>query len=229
MAARFTIMGEPLSTRTNQEWVEHLSSDGPEQDQAIQDLRTRLQRSLYHYLRTDRSDLRDRNNDQIEQMAQDFAQDAILKVLDNLHTFRGESKFTTWATKITTRVAISELRRARYKDYSLEHITIGGETLPDITSLSISPSTGPSPERYTEQQDILRKIDRAIDGVLTERQRTALIAATIDGVPIEEIAARMNTNRNALYKLIHDARVKLKKHLENEGISMDYVMKAFER
>lgn len=218
-----------MSTRTNEEWLAHLKSEGPDQAQAIEDLRTRLERSLYHYLRTDRSDLSDRTTEAIQQMAQDFAQDALLKILDNIDTFRGESKFTTWATKITTRVAISELRRARYRDYSLEHITIGGETLPDITSLSISPDTGPSPERFTEQQDILAKLDAAIDDVLTDRQRTALVAATIDGVSIEEIARRMDTNRNALYKLIHDARVKLKKHLENEGLSIDYVMKAFER
>lgn len=218
-----------LSTRTNEEWLAHLRSEGSEQDNAIQDLRTRLERSLYHYLRNDRSDLTGRTNEAIQQMAQDFAQDALLKILDNIDSFRGESKFTTWATKITTRVAISELRRSRYKDYSLEHITIEGETLPDITSLSISPDTGPNPERHTEQVDILEKIDKAIDEVLTERQRTALVAATIDGVPIEEIAQRMGTNRNALYKLIHDARVKLKKHLETEGLSMEYVMKAFER
>jgi len=217
-----------LTTRTNEEWIAELTSEGEVRAQALDDLRTRLERGLFHYLRTDRSDLSDRTSEEIEQMAQDFVQDALLKILDNIDTFRGESKFTTWASKITSRVAISELRRARYKDYSLDHLTIGGETMPDITSLSISPDTGPAPEKYTEQQDVAKTIQAALDNVLTDRQRTALVAVAIDGVPIEEVAHRMDTNRNALYKLVHDARVKLKKHLEGEGLSLDYILDVFE-
>ena len=217
-----------MTTRTNEEWMSELTAEGEIRAQALNDLRTRLERGLFHYLRTDRSDLSDRTSEEIEQMAQDFVQDALLKILDNINTFRGESKFTTWASKITSRVAISELRRARYKDYSLDHLTIGGETMPEITSLSISPDAGPAPEKYTEQQDVTKTIQDALENVLTERQRTALVAVAIDGVPIEEIARRMDTNRNALYKLVHDARVKLKKHLEAEGLSLEYILDVFE-
>ncbi|NDJ51795.1 MAG: RNA polymerase sigma factor [Chloroflexi bacterium] len=221
-------MSERTVERTNDDWLADLQGDELQRADAVEDLRQRLERGVYFYLSRERSDLSDRGEEALTQMAQDFVQDALLKILDNLDTFRGESRFTTWASKIATRVAISELRRMRYKDYSLEYLTAEGETMPDITSLSIAPPSGPQPERYTERQDVMQIVGMAIENALTERQRTALSAYVFDGVPIEEIAARMDTNRNALYKLLHDARLKLKNHLEEQGLSMDYVMTLFE-
>ena len=216
-----------MSERTNEEWVADLRTEGPPRKDAIEALLARLERGVYYYLSQERSDLSDRSTEQLHQMAQDFAQDALLKVLDNLDSFRGESQFTTWASKIAMRVAISELRRARFKDYSLDYLTVGGELMPSITSLAISPDSAPPPERYTEQQDVLAIVDEAIESALTERQRIALTAYAIDGVPLEEIALRMNTNRNALYKLLHDARLKLKYYMESHGLSLDYILDLF--
>jgi RNA polymerase sigma-70 factor (ECF subfamily) len=213
--------------RTNEEWLADLQAEGPQRTNAIEDLRARLERGLFYYLSGERSDLSDRSGDDIRQMAQDFAQDAMLKILEGLHTFRGESMFTTWATKIATRAAISELRRARYKDYSLDHLTVEGEVMPGITSLAISPDEAPAPERYTERQGVLETILSAIEDVLTERQRMALIAVAVEGVPMEEVARLMDTNRNALYKLLHDARLKLKQHMEAQGLSLDYILELF--
>lgn len=213
--------------RTNEEWLADLQAEGPQRTNAIEDLRARLERGLFYYLSGDRSDLSDRSGDDIRQMAQDFAQDAMLKILEGMHTFRGESMFTTWATKIATRVAISELRRARYKDYSLDHLTVEGEVMPGITSLAISPDEAPAPERYTERQGVLETILSALEDVLTERQRMALIAVAVEGVPMEEVARLMDTNRNALYKLLHDARLKLKRHMEAQGLSLDYILELF--
>ena len=217
-----------MTNRTNEEWLADLSSTGQTRSQALEDLRKRLERGLFFYLSQERSDLSERSNEELEQIAQDFAQDALLKVLNNLESFRSESMFTTWATKIAARVAISELRRARWKDYSLENLTSDGEVMPTATSLDISPADAPQPEDHTERQEILDLLDDAINTVLTERQRTALLAHAIDGLPVEEIARHMNTNRNALYKLIHDARLKLKRHLEQQGISLDYLAELFE-
>jgi len=216
-----------MSERTNEEWVADLQTEGPPRKDAIEALLTRLERGVYYYLSQERSDLSDRSTEQLHQMAEDFAQDGLLKVLDNLDSFRGESQFTTWASKIAMRVAISELRRARFKDYSLDYLTVGGELMPSITSLAISPDSVPPPERYTEQQDVLAIVDEAIESALTERQRIALTAYAIDGVPLEEIALRMNTNRNALYKLLHDARLKLKHYMESHGLSLDYILDLF--
>lgn len=217
-----------MTERTNDQWLEDLSTEGPRRSDALTDLGARLERGVFYYLSGDRSDLRDRTIDDLKTMAQDFVQDALLKVLDNLDTFRGESQFITWATKIATRVAISELRRARYRDYSLDHLTVEGEVMPSITALAIAPEETPNPETFAERQDVLDRIDRAIEDALTERQRAALIAITIDGVPIDIVAERLDTNRNALYKLLHDARVKLKRHLEEQGLALDYLLDLFE-
>lgn len=218
-----------MTDRTNEEWLADLRGDDATRADALEDLRERLRRGLYFYLSRERSDLSDRPPDDIQQMAEDFAQDALLKVLDNLDTFRGESRFTTWAAKIAVRVAISELRRVRWKDYSLETLTAEGEYMPRITSMPASPSQPPNPESFTERDDVMQIIEKAIAEALTERQRTALVAATIEGVPLEELARMMDTNTNALYKLIHDARLKLRRHLESTGVTLDYVMDLFEQ
>jgi RNA polymerase sigma-70 factor, ECF subfamily len=206
--------------RSNEQWIADLQPGSPNRPEAIEDLRARLDRGLLYYLSHERSDLTDYSSDDLRQMSQDFAQDALIKTLDNLASFRGESQFTTWAAKIAARVAISELRRARWKDYSLDTLS--------AASSELTSSPQPQPESYTERQDVLNLVDAAIATVLTERQRMALMAHAIDGVPIEEIANRMGTNRNALYKLIHDARLKLKKHLEDQGVTMDDLAGLFE-
>lgn len=217
-----------MTERTNDQWLEDLRSDGTARAAALGDLQARLERGLLFYLSHDRSDLSDRTTEELQQMAQDFAQDALLKVLDNLDSFRGESQFITWASKIAARVAISELRRARYRDFSLEYLTADGDMMPSITSLAITPDEGPAPEHATERKDVLNQIDDALTHALTERQRQALLAVALEGVPIEDLAERMNTNRNALYKLLHDARLKLKNYMENRGLTLDYIIDLFE-
>jgi len=214
--------------RSNEQWVADLQPESPERAAAIEDLRVRLERGLLYYLGHERSDLTDYSSDDLRQMAEDFSQDALLKTLDNIGSFRGESQFTTWAAKIAARVAISELRRSRWKDYSLDDLSADGETMPAASVADLTSTPQPQPESYTERQDVLNLVDDAINEVLTERQRAALIAHAIDGVPIEEIARRMGTNRNALYKLIHDARLKLKKRLEDQGVTMSDLADLFE-
>ena len=216
-----------MTERTNEQWLADLRAEGERRSSALEALRARLERGMFYFLRNDRSDLLARSSDDLHHKAQDFVQDALLKVLENLDTFRGESQFTTWAAKITTRLAISELRRIRYRDYSLEGITVDGEIQPAVTPLAISPAESLSPERHVERDSVVALVQNALENVLTERQRTALVALAIEGMPVEEIAHRMGTNRNALYKLVHDARMKLKTHLQNEGIALDYVLGLF--
>ncbi len=214
-----------MTGRTNEQWIAALRGQGDAaQTDALEELRKRLQRSIYFYLSQDRSDLRGLAAQELAQMAEDLAQDATLRVMDNLDNFRGESRFTTWANKIAVRLAISDLRRARYKDFSLDELTADGELLPSATRLSSPP---PSPEKETERDDVLEKIELALQESLTERQYQALVAVALKGIPMDVLAERMGTNRNALYKLIHDARRKLKTHLENQGISTDYMMNLF--
>ncbi len=217
----------PAGERTNEQWLADLRAEGPQRTAALEDLRQRLERGLFFYLRNERSDLNALPSEEIGHLVQDLTQEALIKVLDRLDTFRGESRFTTWAAKVAARVAISELRRARYKDYSLDHLSAGGEMMPGISVLAAASQGTPSPEHQAERQEVLRIIEEAFVHALTERQRLALIAYAFDGVPIEEIARRLNTNRNALYKLLHDARLKLKRYVASRGLSLEYILGLF--
>ncbi len=216
-----------MAERTNAQWIHDLTAENSTREKAIEDLRTRLKRGIYYYLSRERSDLSDLAPDEVQRMADDFAQDATLRVLASLDSFRGDSQFTTWATKVAVRVAISEMRRARYKDFSLDALTAEGDLLATATP-SINSTPPDRPETAMEKGDVLEKINRAFDEALTPRQRAALEAIILDGIPMDVVADQMGTNRNALYKLVHDARRKLRTYLESQGLSLDYIMELFE-
>lgn len=214
------------TTRTNEQWLADLTGPPDVQAQALQDLRERLQRGIYFYLSRERSDLVQLPTQELMQMAEDLAQDATLRVIENLSSFRGDSRFTTWATKIAVRVAISDLRRARYKDYRLDDLTADDELLPAAALTNNHPL--PNPENAAERADVMEKIDLALKEALTERQYQALEAVALRGVPLEIVAEQMGTNRNALYKLVHDARRKLRSYMESQGLAINYLIDLFE-
>jgi RNA polymerase sigma-70 factor (ECF subfamily) len=200
--------------RTNEEWLSALQ--GPGRDEALADLRTILVRGLGYAL-SNRSDVDD-------QILEDFAQDALLKILKALATFRGEARFTTWAQKIAVNVAFTELRRRRWQDTPLDKV-IEGQSMDFVPDMMIDQSAGP--DQQAVQRIFLETLQRLIGTELTDRQRQAMVAVRIHGMPLEEVARRMGTNRNALYKLLHDARQRLKRKMEEEGLSAQDVLAAF--
>src|SRR3712207_241404 len=153
----------------------------------------------------------------------DFAQEALIKITSNLDSFRGESRFTTWAQKIATNVALTELKRRRWRDVSLQDLFAQREAAdrwPADNQLT--------PEQLAFQNTVLEELHRMIDEELTDRQREAVVAVLLEGMPISEVARRMGTNQNALYKLLHDARRKLRRQMEAAGLSPQEVLAAFE-
>lgn len=207
-----------MTTRSNAKWIEALSK--PASPQAIEDLRQILLRGL-------RAALANKVDDDLEALTEDFAQDALLKILASLDSFRGESRFTTWAQKIAINVAFSELRRRRWKDISLQSVieTVDGEEY--TPALLTDP--GESPERQTSQQDIMQIVEDLVFEELTERQRTAMLAMLNSDIPLAEVAEQLDTNTNALYKMLHDARQRLKQRLlDRTGLSAQDVMQLFE-
>jgi len=209
--------------RTNEEWIADLKSEGDQKEAALADLRaviaSGLPYALSNYLSSD--------NTQFQSLAQEVTQDTMLRVLDHLDTFEGRSRFTTWVHKIAVRIALTELRRRRWRDFSLDSLIEENEEGVSFPSLMIDPS--PNPDTLTQQSDMMMRIGRLINEELTEKQRQAMVATAIEGVPLEEVARRMDMNRNALYKLLHDARLRLKKRLANEGLTVDDVWAAFDR
>ena len=205
-----------MAERTNQEWLAELR--GPGRDQALADLRSRLVRGL-RYAMADRPNV-------TEADIEDLVQDALVRILDGLDSFRGESRFTTWAQKIAVRVAFTELRRRRWKDVSLQDLISQYDDV-DLTPTVLTDPAA-SPEQQATRQMMLEMVHRLIAEELTERQRQAMTAVMMGGMSLEEVARRMGTNRNALYKLLHDARRKLQKRMIAEGLSAQDVLAAFE-
>lgn len=207
-----------MNQRTNQQWLNDLR--GSQQDQALTDLRAILKRGL-HFALINRVP-----ENKLEALVDDFAQDALLKILDNIDTFRGESRFTTWAQKIAVRVAFTELRRQRWKDISIQDL-LPQDTQGDFTPAVLADPTQ-GPEGQAVKNSMIEITQRLIMEELTDRQRQAMLAIIGGGMPMDEVARRMNTNRNALYKLMHDARQRLKDRLAAEGLTPEEVLAAFD-
>ncbi len=207
-----------MNQRSNNEWLEALRE--PISDEALNDLREILLRGL-------RAALAHRVNADLNAITEDFAQEALLKILDGLDSFRGESRFTTWAQKIAINVAFTELRRRRWKDISLQDIVETDEGEEYTPAILTDPDA--APELTVTQRNVMEIVMGLIQEELTERQRTAMLAVLQGDMPLAEVAQRLGTNRNALYKLIHDARQRLQKRLlETSGLRHEEVLALFE-
>lgn len=207
-----------MSTRSNQEWLEALQE--PVSQEALADLREILLHGL-------QAGLANRVDGDLEALTEDFAQDAILKILASLDTFRGESRFTTWAQKIAIHVAFSELRRRRWKDVPLQSLIETAEGEEYTPALLTDPNA--SPEQQATRLDVMNIVEDLVLEELTDRQRDAMLAILRSNVPLREVARKLNTNPNALYKLLHDARKRLQQRLEEKsGLSTQEVLALFE-
>lgn len=206
--------------RTNEQWITDLSTMGPLREQALADLGEIIRRGLPYSL----SKYLSPQDPNFDALADEVVQDTLLRVLDNLKSFEGRSKFTTWVHKIGVRIALTELRRKRWQDVSLDGII---ESSDAPSSLGIMVDSTISPEDAAEQSEIIERIQHIVDEELTERQRTALVAIAVHDMPLPVVADKMDMNRNALYKLLHDARLNLKKRLSAEGISPEEALALF--
>ena len=206
--------------RTNDQWLNDLNDSGAVYESALNDLRaillSGLRRGLLGQINT--------NAPEFESQAEDFVQEAMLKILDNLSAFAGLSQFTTWAHKIAVSVALTELRRKRWQDNSLDGmlVTDQGDYTPGFMA-----DKAPLPEAAAEQAEMLSRVQRLIAETLTDKQRMALETAVIQGKSTNEVAAIMDMKPNAVYKLLHDARLRLKRELEQEGLTPAEILSVF--
>jgi RNA polymerase sigma-70 factor (ECF subfamily) len=212
--------------RTDEEWLRDLHASGPTHGAAVSDLWEYLFRVVCAYLCHHRSDLKHYDRGELQQWAEDMAQDALLAVLDKLDTFRGDSRFTTWAFRIAINTALAELRRRHWQTVSLDaalDLDAEGYTLGWLIE---SPSAV-DPEYALEQQRLWAILRETMQEALTERQRLVLVNALFRQVPGEVIAEALGINRNNVYKITHDARVKLRDALIARGITWEYVTRVF--
>ena len=209
-----------MAQRTNDEWLFALRAGGELQAQALEDLRILILRGLPYALAGKLSP----DSPEFGALAEETAQEALMRVLDYLDTFEGRSQFTTWVQKIAVREALSQLRRRRWRDVPLPEMR-EDESEGMLREMSDSQ---PAPDVLAERNDLLQRVNRIIREELTEKQRQAVEALAIRGLPVEMAARQLNMNPNALYKLLHDARMRLKHRLEAEGLTPQDVLAVFE-
>jgi RNA polymerase sigma-70 factor (ECF subfamily) len=210
-------------SRSNEEWLLDLRNEET-QAEALAELREYLLRAVFLYLDRYREDLTHLDRRELEHMAEDFCQEALLQIRAKLDTFRGDSKFTTWAYPFVINVAAGELRLRRWRNQSMEALVSEHET---SLFTFLSDQETPDPEMEAARNDILALIRQIIDEELTERQRFALISVHFREMPMAQVARQLNSTPNNVYKLLHDARVKIKKGLQRRFYSQADVLTIF--
>jgi RNA polymerase sigma-70 factor, ECF subfamily len=195
-------------------WLTSLHADGQVREETIARLHALLLRAARFEAARRRASLPYLDRDELEDIAVQSADDALVAVLAKLDQFRGQSRFTTWAYKFALLEAAVKLRRRPWQGRELP---VEPERWPQ------SSEAGASPEARAEQGELLTALGRAIDAELTPHQREVLVAVTVHDVPIDVLAERLGTTRGALYKTIHDARRKLRQALAEGGYELGVV------
>jgi RNA polymerase sigma-70 factor (ECF subfamily) len=190
-------------------WLSALRAEGPAREAAVGRLHELLLRAARYELGRRRAALSHVRGEELEDIATQAADDALMAVLSKLDDFRGTSRFTTWAYKFALLEAGVRLRRRAWQDR---------EVVLEPTSWPAFVDAGPSVERGLEQAELLRALRDAVDSALTEHQRQVFAALALNGVPIDVLAERLGTTRGALYKTLHDARRKLRAELAAAGL-----------
>ncbi len=213
-------------TRTNTEWLHHLQAGGALQEAAIADLRDLLLRAALYFFSRNPGDFQGLDREEITQRSEDCAQDALIAVLDHLAGFRGDSQFSTWAYKFAINKALMAARRERWKGASFDEIVSSAEG--NFQEWRIQDKAeGVTPEQSAMQGEIQAVLVDVIEHNLTEKQRLVLLLMVFQEIPLDEVVHRLGSNRNAVYKLLHDARRKLKSGLLARGFDIAEMLTLF--
>jgi len=201
--------------RGNEQWISALGRRDDEQAAALADLRALLVRSArYALVRSGR--FAAAGSETVGQVAEDCAQEALIAILRRLGDFRGESRFTTWACKFAINAALVASRRHAWNHISLDALlaSTDGRAWPELIDGAIA-----DPECHARRAEAWAVVRDVIERDLSERQRHALTALVLHEVPLDEVVRHWSSNRNAVYKLLHDARCRVKACLEARGFS----------
>jgi RNA polymerase sigma-70 factor, ECF subfamily len=204
--------------------LRELASEGEIQAAALTDLRALLRRAALYTLSRRAVHGSRLERAQVEAIAEECAQEALLAILQRLADFRAESKFTTWAYKFAVNIALTAARRERWKNVSLDDLLDESEATAwepgaDLNALS--------PEQTSQQAEVWALLRQVIQEELTPRQRQVLRVMVFEAVPLDEVVRHLGSNRNAVYKLVHDARRKLKAGLAARGYQLSEIFPLF--
>jgi RNA polymerase sigma-70 factor, ECF subfamily len=189
-------------------WLRVLAETGPQREAAL----ARLHELL---VRIARAEVRRRGprvgiaGPELDDLAYQAAADALMAVIGKLGQFRGESRFTTWACKFAIFEVSAKIGRHFWRHPAVPLDAEDWDRLPD--------RFGFDPAQESEWRDLLAALRRAVDTELTARQREAFVAIVLNGVPLDSLAVEFGSNRNAIYKMVFDARRKLRAALVANG------------
>jgi RNA polymerase sigma-70 factor (ECF subfamily) len=198
----------------SQAWLDGLSGTGRQKEDAVGRLHALLVRAARFELARRRRDLANSRPSELDDLATQAAADALMAIMRKLHTYRGDSRFTTWAYKFALLEAAVKVRRRTWQEREVPLEDDGWAQLADRRA---------APDTDAETAELIDAVRRAIAEALTPHQRAVLIAITINDVPIDVLAERLCTTRGALYKTLHDARKKLRARLAADGHNPDYL------
>jgi RNA polymerase sigma-70 factor (ECF subfamily) len=198
----------PALDEASRTWLSDLRSDGAARERAVENLHALLLRAARFEVSRRRPSFPHLRGNELDDIATEAADDALVSVLARLEDFRGASRFTTWAYKFALLEAAVKLRKRAWQDREIP-------LEPD--AWNILTTDGLAPDAAVEQQELLQAVQAVIADVLTPHQRRILLAIAVNGVPIDVLADRLSTTRGALYKTLHDARRKLRQELEKSG------------
>ena len=196
---------DPASRR----WVEQLQPDHPRHERAVAKLHDVLQRAALHELHRRRGQLGALAGPEFDDVAQQCADDAMMKILARLGEFRGLSRFTTWAYTFVIFEVSGKVARHAWRQHPPSADDSAWEQLPDALA--------PTPGDRVERREQLTALTKAIEEDLSRRQREVFVAIALNDVPIDALALQLDSNRNAIYKNLFDARRKLRASLAAAG------------
>ena len=189
--------------------VEALRPGAPGHDDAVRELHALLLRAARFEVSRRRGALLHVRGEELEDLAMQAADDALMAVLAKLDDYRGDSRFTTWAYKFALLEAGVRLRRRAWQE---REVVLAGESWPTLVDLRSSAHDA------LESREMLDALRAAMAETLTTHQREVFVALALNGVPIDVLAERLGTTRGALYKTLHDARRKLRRELAAAGL-----------
>jgi RNA polymerase sigma-70 factor (ECF subfamily) len=194
-------------------WVEALAGTGRRHDDAVTRLHGLLVRAARFEIARRGRAVGGRSADH-DDLATQAAADALMAIMRKLHTYRGDSRFTTWAYKFALLEAAVKVRRRTWQGREVPLEEDGWAQLADLRA---------APDTDAETVELIGAVSCAVAEALTPHQRAVLIAITLNDVPIDVLAERLSTTRGALYKTLHDARKKLRARLAADGHELDFV------
>ena len=198
----------PLPAADAEPWISALRGPAGPRDEALAELHALLLRAARLELGRRRAQLAHIAAGDVEDLATQAADDALMAILGKLDSFRGASRFTTWAYKFALLEAGVKARRRAWQGHE---IVIDSEAWPDFAA------AGPSAHEQLEDSELLGALRDAVRTSLTPHQREVFAALALNSIPIDVLAGRLGTTRGALYKTLHDARRKLRVALEAAG------------